>query len=200
MHLINEKYDVRKFLKFSKLQVQSQSQLFLFLPDRNARAMSCPLVDMGIGRGNMEANNISSSGSLLVPASDANTTQDGDCAIKRTRRSIAAIAARGFWAYPIPSVQRSGYTPVWVKERAGRVAPTQSTAGTPAASARSRSRIARHERQLTRRVPVQPLAVAECLTASAAFNGAILIAKVHSNATSSCPADHRNRLPLGNRE
>lgn len=28
----------------------------------------------------------------------------------------------------------------------------------------------------------------------------ILIAKVHSNATSSCPADHRNRLPLGNRE
>lgn len=102
MHLINEKYDVRKFLKFSKLQVQSQSQLFLFVPDRNARAMSCPLVDMGIGRGNMEANNISSSGSLLVPASDANTTQDGDCAIKRIRQSLATIAAYGVGISLIP--------------------------------------------------------------------------------------------------
>jgi hypothetical protein len=62
----------------------------------------------------MEANNISSSGSLLAPTSDADTTQDGDCAIKRIRQSLAAIAAYGVGTSLIPPRRPRDSMPVWI--------------------------------------------------------------------------------------
>jgi hypothetical protein len=112
---------------------------------------------MEIGRGNMEANDVSSSGSLLAPTSEADNTEDGDCAIKRTRRSIAAIAAHDLRAYRIPSVQTLGGTLVWINRacRALGVVAKQRI-DTSASGMRSRSRIAGHEHQLMHRASMRP--------------------------------------------